>query len=208
MRIKIPWLSFSALIFCLIFLFLTFLNLIPSSEQLLLSLKIIYGNYWVWGLFLATLIEGIVYIGLYFPGSTIIALSVVLSRGDYFSLFLISLIVAITLTFTSLINYFLGFILSKRKKGKLLDYNSSFLFSCLYPDALAFYFFNEGVNRKGLFNVLLVPLVLFPYGLLLALIISLFRPVLEGLAENPFFMTIIISIWFIIAFYLKNKKES
>src|SRR3989338_8084453 len=105
---KIPKLPLSALIFYVSVVILWKFGYIPSPSNILIFLESLYNSYGLSGLFIASFLEGIVYFGLYFPGSFIVALAVILSDGSFISLFLISLIVAFALSVTAIINYTLG----------------------------------------------------------------------------------------------------
>jgi len=115
---RIPLLPLSALLFYVTAFVLWSVNIIPPPTEIFLFLENLYTTYGLLGLFMASFLEGVVYLGLYFPGSFIVALAVFLSDGTFISLFLISIVVAFALTLTSLINYVLGrHIVSRRDKG-------------------------------------------------------------------------------------------
>lgn len=207
---KIPWLPLSALIFYTSAFILWKINFIPSPAQIFVFLEGLYNSYGLVGLFIASFLEGLVYLGLYFPGSFIIALAVFLSGGKVISLVSISLVFALALTLTSIINYLLGrYILSRRSQRSPLDKTSKsrkFLFSFLHPNALAFYFFDEGINKKNPLKILLVPFIMFPYGLFWAFVLFLLRAPLRSAIESPYIMITAILIWTVIAIILRSCK--
>ncbi len=124
---KIPKLPLSALIFCLTFFVLVALNLIPSPEEIVLFLESLYYKYGLVGVFISSFLEGLVYLGLYFPGSLILVLAVILSDGTPFSLFLIIFVATIAVTLTTIVNYFFGrYIASKSNDNKILKNLKSF----------------------------------------------------------------------------------
>src|SRR3972149_9740155 len=111
---KIPILPLSAIIFDIIVIFLWNLDIIPSPKELIAILENLYDSYGYIGLVTATFLEGLAYVCLYVPGAFVIALSVFFSDGTIMDLITISSLVAITLTATSLINYYFGrFVVSK-----------------------------------------------------------------------------------------------
>ncbi len=211
---KIPKLPLSALIFYVFVFALWKFNLIPSPLEIIGFLESLYNNYGLVGLFIASFLEGIVYLGLYFPGSFIIVLVVLLSDGKFISLLNISLIVALALTLTSMINYVLGrhFVARPLRETKEIKtkrkMSKGFFLSLLHPNALAFYFFNLGLKKRNFWNIIFVPLIIIPYGFLLASLFYLAKPILEENSENPYVMITFISFWLIISFILgyKNKK--
>lgn len=206
---KIPKLPLSALIFYVLILIFWKIGFIPSPSNILIFLEELYTSYGLIGLSLASFLEGIVYLGLYFPGSFIIALAVILSDGSFISLLLISLVVAFTLTITSMINYFLGSKISLSKKLPLNKqiFSKGLLLSMLHPNILAFYFFNSGIKRKNFLKILFVPLIMIPYGLVLSYLLYFFKKPLRIAIENPYIMILVIMIWILFAFLIANKNR-
>ena len=209
---KIPLLPLSALLFYITALILWSINIIPPPTEIFLFLENLYINYGLFGLFIASFLEGIVYLGLYFPGSFIVALAVFLSDGTFISLISISLVVAFALTITSLINYVLGrhIVSRKTKKHEIHRTNvgSKGLFlSMLHPNSLAFYFFNTGIEKQSPIRILFVPIIMIPYGLLFAYVLFFLKSPLRKAVENPYVMITAILIWFVIAFILEHKRK-
>lgn len=207
---ELPILPTTALIFYLIIFVLWNINLIPSPTEIVHFLENLYLNYGLFGLAIATFLEGIVYFGLYFPGSFIIALAVFLSDGSFTSLILISLVVAITLTLNSLINYFIGRQIPSKTKiiNKYKDSVGKGLFlSMIHPNILAFYFFHQGIEKRKLWKIFWVPVIMLPYGLTLAYILSLISGFAKQQIENPLFMFILIFIWLIISFIISHRRK-
>ena len=209
---KIPWLPVSALIFyTCAFIFWKF-GLIPAPTQIFVFLEGLYTSYGLIGLFLASFLEGIVYLGLYFPGSFIIALAVFLSDGRLISFVLISLMVALAITITSSINYLLGRYFINRSertnkfKGKSSNFKS-FIFSMLHPNALAFYFFSVGINKRSPIKIILVPFIMFLYGLLWSSVLYLLKSPLKSAVESPYIMISAILTWAIIATFINYRKS-
>ena len=116
---EIPKLPLSALIFYLSVLMLWRLGFIPSPTEIFNLLEDLYQIYGLPGLAAASFLEGIVYLGLYFPGSFVVALAVFLTDGSFGAFLLLSTLVAFVLTITSTINYILGrFILADNRQTK------------------------------------------------------------------------------------------
>ncbi len=208
-KIKIPWLPISALIFYLSAVILWTLEIIPPPTQILSFLENLYSYYGLIGLSIATFLEGIVYLGLYFPGSFIILLSVILSDGTFISFFKISLVVALTLTITSTINYWLGrHVRFKELEEELPSSKNkkSLFLSSIHPNLLAFYFFNLGLEKKSFLRILYVPFIMLIIGLFYSYLIYSLRFILREQIEKPYLMIILIVIWFIVVFMFENKK--
>ena len=208
---NIPLLPLSAIAFYLIVLILISLKVIPSSTEIVILLENLYKNYGLISLFVGAFFEGLVYIGLYFAGSFIIFFIILFSDGKFISLLNISLIITSALTLTSLINYALGrYIFSKQlRESKEIEkkkrISNGLILSAIHPNFLAFYFFNLGLKKKGIWNIIFVPIIMIPYGLFLAFLITSLKSILRGSAENPYILITALLIWFVIAFMLKNK---
>jgi len=210
---QIPKLPLSALIFYLFAFILWRSNLIPSPLEIINFLESLYNSYGLVALFIASLLEGLVYVGLYFAGSTIIGFIVIFSDGSFITLLIISLIVALSLTITSVINYVFGrHIISRplketgeiKKKRKM---SKGLILSSLHPNALAFYFFNLGLKKESPYKIIFVPLIMIPYGLVIAYLLYQLKPFIEKNVENPYILIGILIIWMIIALICKRYKK-
>lgn len=208
---EIPRLPLSALIFYIFLLVLWTVNIIPEPKGILEFLESLYNSYGFIGLFIASFLEGIVYLGLYFPGSFIIALSVLLSDGKFISLLTISLIVALALTLTSIINYILGkYVFYKEFRHKTEHKkvaSKGLFFSILHPNLLAFYYFNSGIEKQSPLRIALVPILMIPYGLLFAYFLYLLKGAFRKAIEIPYVMLVLILIWIILAFIFEHRRQ-
>ncbi len=210
---KIPILPLSVLAFYTLLTILWSFKIIPSSKELINLLEIVLHEYGYLGLFLATLLEGTAYVCLYFPGAFIIALTVFFSNHSFNSLIMISTIVALSLTISAFISYQLGKFVRSRKPpngDKFVKESKTFsrglVASMIHPNFLAFYFFKAGLQNRNIKQILFVPLLMFPYGILIAYVLSVFaKPLRQGL-ETPSLMFFVIIIWFLIAFWRENRK--
>ncbi|MFW9882533.1 MAG: hypothetical protein ACFFG0_56445 [Candidatus Thorarchaeota archaeon] len=210
---ELPILPTSALIFYLFMVLLWNIDLIPPPTEILYFMENLYNQFGLFGLGIASFLEGIVYLGLYFPGSFIIVLAVFLSDGSFTSLLSISLVVTIAVTLTSFINYFLGKHISFRKndseeiiQNKKLS--KSFFLSMLHPNILAFYFFNSGLEKRGLWKILWVPVFMIPYGLFHAYILSLLAGFVKQKTDNPWALFLVIILWLIVAFVIEHRRKN
>ena len=209
---KIPLLPLSALLFYLLVLSLWKLGILPAPENILILLENLYGKYGLIGLSIATFLEGIVYLGLYFPGSFIILLSVILSDGSIISFLTISLVVSVTLTLTSIINYISGrYITYKENKEKVLlskkAPSKGLFWSMIHPNLLAFYFFNEGIKKQNPRKILFVPFLMMIYGLVYCWIVYLAKDWFRTAIENPLVMVTLIVTWIIISFIINYRHK-
>jgi hypothetical protein len=206
---EIPKLPLTAFIFYFFMFNLWKMSFIPSPTEIVSILEIVYLRFGYFGLFIATFLEGIVYLGLYFPGSFIIAFAVFLSDGKFVSLLMISIIVAFTLTLTAFVNYFLGRCVLMKNKFDEFERSKKGLFaSMLHPNLLAFYFFNHGIEKRDIRKILWVPFIMIPYGLFFAYMLSIFSNYAKQKLESVGFIMTLILVWLIISFVLeyRNKK--
>jgi len=208
---RIPILPLTALIFYLTFFLLWQINIIPSPAEIIVFLENLYNDYGLTSLFIASFLEGVVYLGLYFPGSFLAAFVVFLSDGKFFTLLSISSIITIALTLTSLINYFIGkyTIRNKYKKipKKFKKIGKGIFLSILHPNFLAFYFFNEGLKKRNPWKIALVPFLAMPYYLIFAYIFYSLKNILKPVVESPYALITLIIIWFIVAFIFEHKRN-
>ena len=209
---KIPILPLSALIFYLLLIILWNIHLIPSPKELFELLENFYEHYRLLGLVMATFLEGIAYICLYVPGAFIIALAVFFSDKSFLSFVNISVIITITLTLASFINYHIGrYICSRNFHNKKDLINESemlsrgFIVSMLHPNLLAFYFLNAGLEKRNFRQIFYIPLFMFPYGILVAYLLSIFSDPIQHALESPTLVLIVIIIWFVITYLKENK---
>lgn len=211
---RVPIIPLSALAFYLLLVLLWKFGAIPSPSGILLFLEGLYHSYGLFGLFTASFLEGLVYVGLYFPGSIIVALAVILSDGSFLSLFTISLVVACALTLASIIDYYLGkkVIASKlHRESLLIDkkvLSSELFLSMLHPNVLAFYFFNSGVKSGRFLKLIFVPIALIPYVLGWGYLIYLIKEPIREIIQNPFLMISLIVGLIVILFLIDRKERS
>lgn len=211
---SIPILPLSALAFYLATIILWKLEIIPAPKEILSLLESLYDKYGYIGLVIATFLESIVYWGLYFPGSLIIALAVFFSSGSFLELLAISVIVAATLTITALINFLLGRYISLKKFPEKKEFikeaeaiSKSLFLSMLHPDFLAFFFFNEGLENRGIGKIIFVPLFMIPYGYLFGLALFKFSTPARQTLESPTALLAVLVIWIAASFLFSSKRR-
>jgi len=210
-------LPISVLGFYLFLLSLIFFGIIPTIPEIVVILKNIYYSFGLFGLFIASFLEGLAYVGLYFPGSLIIAIAAMFCDGTFFSLSMISLVVALALTVSNLINYYFGkysflnkFLKPKEEKEIVKTVKKKgFWLSFIHPNSLGFYFYTIGAKKKSLKSLFIVPIVMFFYGLALAYLFYFLRNSIREMVENPYVMVSVLSVWFCVALivnYLNSRK--
>jgi membrane-associated protein len=202
---KLPLVPLSALFFYLMAMFFWNQGYIPEPAEMLNVLEGFYQRYQLTGLFVITFLEGLVYFGLYFPGSFIIGLAVVFSNGTPLELIMLSLTTSAALSAVSALNYFLGRILKNRSKNREFNFKT-FLAAHIHPNTLAFYYFALGVDKKPIKNLIFTPLISFVYALPTAFILFALGQNIEQAAENEFFMIAALTLWALIAYFRPKKK--
>jgi membrane protein DedA with SNARE-associated domain len=210
---KIPKLPFSALLFYLTVVVLWNLRIIPSPSEIVLYLEQLYLRYGYLGLFIATFFESIAYLGLYIPGSFIIALTVFFSDKTFPTLLTITVIVTVTLTITAVINYLIGRFIATdtkvdiKKLEKAEFINTGLFVSMLHPNLLSFYFFNAGLEQHNFKKIIIVPIFILPYGYLIAYLLARFSVAVKQRLESPSFLFSLILLWLVIAFVVNHRKK-
>lgn len=210
---EIPWLPFSALVFYLVVVALWTQGILPSPSEIFGFLEIMYAKYGLYAMFVSLFLEGLVYFGLYFPGSLIIFIALLLSDGSFGSFLNMVIVGASALTLAAGIDYFLGRNLRPKttqfeEKRKQIASKGLFL-ALLHPNPLAFYFFNAGMRKQSSWKIAVVPFFIFVYGFALAYFLYSFKGVLIGSLDAPYIFALIILAWLILAFVVgrKSKKE-
>jgi len=202
----IPFLPLSAVLFIITVIILNYFKLVPSPKEILLLLELVYKKFGLLGVFIASFLEGLVYLGLYFPGSMIIVLSLLVSGGGLLELFKIAAVVGLAFTFTSTINYIFGRALVKKKSPEKTNPKLLFL-SMLHPHFISFYFFNEGLQKTKPFKIIIVPLFITFYIFLLATFLYPLGRLATNAIGDPFALIGLMMIWFTFALILKIRKE-
>lgn len=204
MKKHIPWFPLSALIFFLSIWLLITLHIIPSPLLIIERLITLYEQIGWPAMFISSFIEATPYLGLYIPGSMVPLVAIIACDGSFLDLFLISFVVTMAITLASIINYFLGR-LYPRLARKQNTSKKGLLFSMLHPNSLAFYMLYAGATRKSRKILLLVPLIILPYGLLVSFCLWCVRNYLKFVMESPLIICIALFIWVILAFLMQKN---
>lgn len=81
---------------------------LPSPEEFIAIAKHFYDDYGIIVVFLAAVIEGILGVNWYLPGSAIVALGVILSAGDPFGAVVVVLVASMGFLVAYIFDYFIG----------------------------------------------------------------------------------------------------
>jgi len=206
----LPFFPLSALVFYTTVVLLIYLNIIPSPQELIPFLETLYDKFGLIGIFITLLIEGTAYVGLYFPGTSIFALSVIFASGSFVSLVKIILVATVALTICSMWNYWGGrfFRLRKNNVETQKSAEKSLFLSFFHPDLLAFYFFHRGLTKKNFWKIFYLPLLLIPYGFVLVFTLAHFSSIIKDhFIGNPVVIILAIFAWFFVSFIYKNKQD-
>ena len=109
---KSIWKNIAVPVTCLIF-FLSFyvvweiLDLPPIEDMKSIAVEY-FDKYGFWVVFVSAIIEGMLLVGWYYPGSLIILLGVIFAEGDIFKFIYIVALVTIGLFIAYIINYIIG----------------------------------------------------------------------------------------------------
>ena len=201
-------LSIAALLFYLAVFILWTLNIIPAPSEIFLFLESLYNSIGLAGVFISVLIESILFLGLYFPGSFILVIALLLSSGTLGEFILLSSTTALALTIGSIINYNLG-------KYRLLDVSAPtmpsrffFLVTFLHPNFMAFYFYSQGLQGQNFSKIMYVPLFIVPYGTFLSFMIYSVIEQFQSVVENSYFVITLLFLWVISSYILTIYKKT
>ncbi|MEK6925887.1 MAG: hypothetical protein AABW50_01270 [Nanoarchaeota archaeon] len=208
---ELPKLPLSAFIFYLIVMVLRVLDVIPPPSEIIAALENLLDLYGVIVIFISVLLEGIVYFGFYFPGTTIVTISILLSNGEFSSFLSIALASAFALTITSIFNYILG-----RRLPTKFDPSSSrikkalskgLILSIIHPNTLSFYFFDSGIKRQSPWKIAFVPFLIAVYGIVLSIIIYSFKSPFKSAVEMPYILLCLIFVWLVVSYFYEKRKK-
>ena len=207
-KIIVPWFPFSVLVFYLALLILWNIGIIPTPEELLTLVGKLNIASSIIGVFIAAFLEGLAFIGHEFPGISLIFISIIVVNNNFAILALIVATITLAFTLSSAVNYWAGtFFSSKAEKYKIEKAPRKTLFlSLIHPAFFSLYFFHKGMNKLGLKDLIFVPLLTFPYLLLVALTISHFSDFIRELLTSDLFFLLVFLGWFNIEFIRKNRK--
>lgn len=99
---------FSICLLLILFSILYRIISLPTPEDLINIYRVLFESYGLWILFISAIVEGLFIIGLYFPGSLTIALSVLILGNTTLDLFLIGSISYVAFMLSNIMNYYIG----------------------------------------------------------------------------------------------------
>ena len=201
------WLPLSALTAVALFSGLVELAILPPGLELLESMQSRFEDYFYLLIAFIILLESIVYIGFYFPGQFFAVVLVVLAKPQWQDIVYLTLAMVIAATLGSLINFGLGYWLSKETQKTTKLSIKSLLVAMIHINSLAFFMFSQGANRQKIKVVLLAAVLNLPYYLALIFATSLLSKQVMLLAENTWILAGIILIWLAIAVFLDFNKH-
>ena len=209
--IKLPWFPISVIIFFSIITIGDMFGVIPGIKDMIAFLQSLYDQFGLFGLFISSLLEGVAYFGLYFPGSVVVLLAVALSDGTLGAFISISATVACALTISSLISYRLGsiqFIQKRLKVSSNYDKDSLFwfVFNHWHPNGLGLLYFKRGFNGEKLIPyIFATPVIIFIYGIFFSYGIYSLKDYAGS--DETWIIFIILGLWFLVELYFKNKPQ-
>lgn len=188
-------------------------SIVPSGSELLTMLRNADTMPIYWLLFLIILLEAIIYIGFYFPGQFFAVIIVVIGESTLGSIINLTLIMVAAATLASLINYSLGrYLVANRQANSIKSESSNsiewrkLLPAMIHINALAFFMFNHG-SKKGSRKILWASgLINLPYYLLLVVATSLLSEQVMKIAESPFLIVALVSLWLGVAMFFDWRK--
>jgi membrane protein DedA with SNARE-associated domain len=143
---------------------------LPSPEEFLSIAKHFYEDYGILVVFLAAVVEGILGVNWYLPGSAIVALGVILHAGDPLGAILVIIVASIGFLVAYILDYYIGkFALYsflswlgiegplRRMRGKLEAKGPQILLSaCIHPNIGALAATSAGILRVQIWRFMML----------------------------------------------------
>lgn len=177
-------------------------QLIPPGIDMLQSLQGAMGQWFMPLIFLVILAESIIYVGFYFPGQFFAVVLVILSEPTIIDILWLTLSMVAAATLGSLINYQLGKAVRSEPHERTPLKIRNLLLAMIHMNALAFFMFNQGAERRSPSVVWLAGLINLPYYLLLITGTALLSEQIMQIAESPRLIFIALAIWLAVALWL------
>lgn len=183
-------------------LFLEKLSIIPDPFDSFNAIATLYSNYSFLLLFFIILIEGIIYLGFYFPGQLFAVLVVLTNDPTLTNIVILSFISIIAVTISSLVNYKLGTLLPKKEKEFKIKH---LIVAMLHLNLLALYMLELGMARHGKKPILYAGLMNIPYYLLLFGGTFLIKDLIY--TEDSYYLLFLLIIWSSITLFIDFRKK-
>lgn len=152
-------------------------GILPDRDELTANLTTLYDTYGLLALFLSTLLEGFLFVGMYYIGSALIIAAVLLAQGDVATLFQIVVTVWSALTIVSVVNFTIGRHghLSMKTPalptGRLARWTSVLLY--MHPTLIAYQAYTRGQDGRSYWSLIPLSAGVFLAGVFFATVITL-----------------------------------
>ncbi|MGK0209048.1 MAG: hypothetical protein ACI83O_000311 [Patescibacteria group bacterium] len=197
----LPLLPLLALGFYFLMYLLGNLNVIPFPAEILDYMTSLYAdsNWLLFALFV--FFEGIVFLGLYLPGTSFLVYSLTVTDGGVYSFFVISSLTAILMSVAASINYSVGHCLKNKISFDPNLSGKQLFWTCIHPNVLGFYAFNEGLGMKGFKQFVHVPLYAFFFGFLYTFAFFYLSPLIGFRLERVVVVLFFLLLWFLVDWF-------
>ncbi|WP_100641010.1 hypothetical protein [Alteromonas facilis] len=186
---------------------LVFNGVIPDGLSILNSIQDHIGGAFYVLIVLIILLESIVYIGFYFPGQFFAVVLVISAQPSWSDIVYLTLAMVVAATLGSLVNYLLGRLNSHRYDSHQPTQLKHLLLAMIHMNSLAFFMFSQGANHKPLRVVWLAGLLNLPYYLALISATAVLSEEVMQVAENPWLVFVLLTLWLVIAIGLDRRKR-
>jgi membrane protein DedA with SNARE-associated domain len=194
---------------------------LPSPAQTVVFARDLFNNYGVYVLTLAAFVEAIFMISVYFPGSLVIAIAVVISDKSPDSLFTIGLLVWLGFVAALPLNYYLGKegfyrgllvlggrdVIHKMQRWMERRGRTAVLLSACQPSILAFAVVCMGITREGLVRtIFLAAISLIPWVALIIVLLSIITKGIDVTDKNQAWYFIALLVLWGLVLVLKERR--
>ncbi|WP_119395334.1 SNARE-associated domain-containing protein [Salinibius halmophilus] len=177
-------------------------QVIPPGLEMLEALQGAMGQWFMPLIFLVILAESIIYVGFYFPGQFFAVVLVILSNPSVVDIIWLTVSMVAAATLGSLINYQLGKAIKSQPHEDRQFKLRNLLLAMIHMNALAFFMFNQGAERRSIKIVWLAGLINLPYYLLLITGTALLSEQIMQVAESPRLIFVALGVWLAVAITL------
>lgn len=197
-----PIIPLSAIIIYSIILILIWNNIIPDPIIISEYIKNIDSEVILLILFIIILLESIIYIWFYLPWQFIAVLLVFSYATGIKDILILSIISILAVTIWAYINYYLWYLLFRKKwySEKKINYKN-LLFSMIHINTIALYIFDQWQKQAPKKIIYLTWLLNFPYYILIIWVTFLLKNEILSISENSYILFWILFLWLLYSIY-------
>ena len=198
---------------------------LPSSAQIIKLAEGFFAQYGLWVLFVAALLEGLFMISIYFPGSFVIFITVLLSDRTLITLVQIGVVAWVGFMLVGAVNYLLGRygwykilvwldranVVDKMKRDLQKYGNRAIFFSAFHPSFLSIMQVSAGISKLGMMRTLALSGISLVFWIALweAIVTPLLNTVnVEDTGGSGWIMVGVVLLWGVFNIISERQKKN